>query len=225
MSITTWNQIIRDKYDKPVGPEAHAGMSDMSEQNGLEPAGPAPEAEVTVQMPPRAQPQPGPRLQDEDLRMLRQALLSGEDALARRSDLVELHKRFVQMFETLNTGLGDMHAARAQADRDALSARIDAMETAVNRMEGALRIELEPVLRQTFAESLAETQAVQTPHRKRSLWLVAALVAGLTLGTVFHTPLSAGSTAIVSRAETAITLILLKLSPNGGISEADSLVD
>lgn len=139
----------------------------------------------------RPPPQP-PRLSAAVLAQIATALRQGgPDAppLAAQADLVALHKRIAEMFATLNDGLGARAEQKAAADRAALSARIDQLEEAVNRMEGALRIEFEPVLKAAVAEALA--QAAPTPRRRWRGALAAALLsaAALAAGAWWHTPL------------------------------------
>ena len=133
-----------------------------------------------------------PRLSAAVLAQIANALRQGgPDAppLAAQADLVALHKRIAEMFATLNEGLGAQAERKAAADRAALSTRIDQLEEAVNRMEGALRIEFEPVLKATVAEALA--QAAPTPRRRWRGALAAALLAGTALaaGAWWHAPL------------------------------------
>lgn len=137
----------------------------------------------------RAEP---PRLSAAVLAQIATALRQGGgDALplATQADLVALHKRIAEMFTTLNDGLGTQQAAKAAADRSALSARIDQLEEAVNRMEGALRIEFEPVLKAAVTEALA--QAAPRPRRRWRGALATALLAGAALmaGAWYHAPL------------------------------------
>lgn len=139
----------------------------------------------------RPPPQP-PRLSAAVLAQIATALRQGgPDAppLAAQADLVALHKRIAEMFATLNDGLGARAEQKAAADRAALSARIDQLEEAVNRMEGALRIEFEPVLKAAVAEALA--QAAPTPRRRWRGALAAALLSATALaaGAWWHTPL------------------------------------
>ncbi len=153
-----------------------------------------------------AKPQMRPSLNEADLRLLQRMLTEGEAALARRSDVIELHKRIIKLFETLNQGVGEMYVAKAETDRSMLSTRIDGLEDAVNRMEGALRIEFEPVLRQTLSQVVAEQNSAKPARRGRSIWMMIVLTAGLALGSVFHAQI----TAIVSNFETYVSSILSK---------------
>ncbi|MGR3762480.1 hypothetical protein ACUXV3_20460 (plasmid) [Roseobacteraceae bacterium NS-SX3] len=115
-------------------------------------------------------------------------LRGGEAPLAARGDLVELHNRIARMFTTLNEGLGEMQAQKAAADRQALAGRLDTLEAAVNRMEGALRIEFEPVLKAAVSEALA--RQARPPRRLRGLALLAAAaLAGLAAGAAWQQPL------------------------------------
>ncbi|MEO0465161.1 MAG: hypothetical protein AAF216_01355 [Pseudomonadota bacterium] len=142
-------------------------------------------------------------LAEADIRRLQQDLTSGDAALARRTDVVEFYNRVVKLFQTLNTGIGEMYVAKADDDRRALSARIDKLEDAVNRMEGALRIELEPVLRKAMSEVVSEQNASRQPVRfRRAIWPGLILIVGLGLGAALHAPLTDTAAATVSKAKT-----------------------
>jgi hypothetical protein len=223
------NQIFsKTDYERPeadLSPlKAHAARRDQSpaqnsqDQNQTRPESPArleplEPAQSKVRAPGHSdnpdnpvKPQTRPSLNEADLRLLQRLLSEGDAALARRSDVIELHKRIIKLFETLNQGVGDMYVAKAEQDRSMLSTRIDGLEDAVNRMEGALRIEFEPVLRQTLSQVVAEQNGVQPARRGRGLWIMTVLIAGLALGSVFHAQI----TATVSELETYVSTILLK---------------
>ncbi|AXT37055.1 hypothetical protein D1820_18330 (plasmid) [Phaeobacter sp. LSS9] len=151
----------------------------------------------------------GSALAPGDLEQLAAHLRGGPQPLGTRGDLIELHKRITGMFATLNDGLGEMYTQKAEADRRALSARMDTLEEAVNRMEGALRIELEPVLRDSFAKVLAK----DTAARRRSLGqrlkrgitkgggLALILALGLAAGTLYHSRIATASGTVWSAAQ------------------------
>lgn len=157
--------------------------------------GPAAAAQARPDPKAKSKPAPGPQPRDARNQAVQPPRLSaavlaqianalrqgGPDAppLAAQEDLVALHKRIAEMFTTLNEGLGARAEQKAAADRAALSARIDELEAAVNRMEGALRIEFEPVLKAAVAEALA--QAAPKPRRRWRGALAAALLAGAAL--------------------------------------------
>ncbi|MFV1462725.1 MULTISPECIES: hypothetical protein [unclassified Phaeobacter] len=148
------------------------------------------------------------RLAPADLDQLAAHLRGGPQPLAGRGDLIELHKRITAMFATLNDGLGEIYTRKAEADRKALSARIDTLEEAVNRMEGALRIELEPVLRNSFARVLADSSAHRRSLRQRLArglgqggYLALILALGLAAGTLYHSRISAAASTAWSEAQ------------------------
>ncbi|KXF92661.1 hypothetical protein [Phaeobacter inhibens] len=148
------------------------------------------------------------RLAPADLDQLAAHLRGGPQPLAGRGDLIELHKRITAMFATLNDGLGEIYTRKAEADRKALSARIDTLEEAVNRMEGALRIELEPVLRNSFARVLADSSAHRRSLRQRLArglgqggYLALILAFGLAAGTLYHSRISAAADTAWSAAQ------------------------
>ncbi|MFS4583702.1 hypothetical protein [Phaeobacter sp. C3_T13_0] len=144
-----------------------------------------------------------------DLDRLAAHLRGGSQPLAARADLIELHKRITAMFATLNDGLGEMYTQKAEGDRIALSARIDTLEEAVNRMEGALRIELEPVLRDSFAKVIADTSIHQRglgQRLKRGLvrsgFCALILALGLAAGTLYHSRIATASSTAWTEAQT-----------------------
>ncbi|NVK15501.1 MAG: hypothetical protein HWE35_15130 [Rhodobacteraceae bacterium] len=169
-------------------------------------AGPAPSQDASPQdaSPQEASPQDAPvqppRLSAAVLAQIANVLREGEVPLAAQADLVELHKRIVGLFATLNEGLGAQAAQKAAADRTALTARIDQLEEAVNRMEGALRIEFEPVLKAALAEALA--QAAPKPRRRwRGVLAALALAAAaLAAGVFWHAPLLTAAADLAARA-------------------------
>lgn len=125
------------------------------------------------------------RLSEADALFLRNRFLEGEKAFACQKDLIELHKRVVTMFATLNTGLGEQQGKKASKDREVLVARLDEMARSVNGIEATLRIELAPMIEKIVDEALA---AKVTPAR--SLWkpllgLFLATVSGVSIGIAF----------------------------------------
>lgn len=143
-----------------------------------------------------------PVLTNADALLLHRALMAQEDGLARREDLTELHKRIVQLLQALNKalneGLGGAMGKKAAEDRAGLTARIDTLEESVNRMEGALRIEFEPVLRRAIGDVMAEQVKPKRRVGQLVFWTCLALAAGCVLGSAFHAELSAQVQQIVS---------------------------
>ena len=121
----------------------------------------------------------GPVLRS-DLRKLQNLLMNGDDSIARRKDIGEFHKRIVSLFTTLNQGLGEQSAIKAAEDRAQIDARLNAMEQAVNKMEGALRIELAPLMKAVVQDAV-QARPVARPS---TVWVkvIAALIAGVGVG-------------------------------------------
>lgn len=142
-----------------------------------------------------------PTLTAADAQMLYKAFVMNSAPVARRGDLVELNNRIVKLFTTLNTGLGETHMAKANEDRAALVARLDEMETSVNRMEGALRIEFEPLMRKAIEDVVSRHAK---PTRRvgpiRGFFQALILVAVLCLGAYF-------SDEIQGLAQVAVTAL------------------
>jgi len=84
---------------------------------------------------------------------------------ASQQDLIELHKRFVAMFATLNEGLSDGATKRADKDRAEMDAKIEGLETSLNSLEGMLRIELVPQIRTLIGEEIGQ----KSPMKRRFL--------------------------------------------------------
>jgi len=164
-------------------------------------------------------------LTDPDLAALRQALLGAENPVTTRADLIEMHRRNIKMFETLNEGIGERYEKKAEADRAALSERIDALEGCVNRMEGALRIEFEPVLRKAVADVLASEVKPKRRYMRGTIWAALLIGVGLVGGAIWHGELRQGTHQFVSGAETLFGQFKANLSPNGGISGNPSVLE
>jgi hypothetical protein len=120
-----------------------------------------------------------------DAQLLHSALVKGEQAIARQKDMIEMHKRFVAMFTTLNTGLGEQQSRKAAEDRAVLVEKLESMEHAVNGMEGVLRIEMAPQLERMLDDALDRREPKQNPRRFRVFWVILALIVGLAIGTLY----------------------------------------
>ncbi|SES39035.1 hypothetical protein SAMN04490244_1154 [Tranquillimonas rosea] len=129
------------------------------------------------------------RLSEADLTALRGSLGKGLSGFARQGDIVELHKRVGEMFDRLPARMGETLEAREAA----AAARLEAMEGAVNGLEGAVRIELGPMVRDAVAEALA---AERRPARRRlgaALTVLAALALGVALGSAMPERIALGA--------------------------------
>jgi hypothetical protein len=145
-------------------------------------------------------------LTKSEVAAIHRMLISGEHAVAKKADLAELHKRNVQLFATLKDGLGAMSEKKAAEDRASVLARLDEMEQSVNSMEGMLRIEMAPKLREMLNEMLEEVQPRKSRMWPRALAVVLCLGIGLAVGARFSTEL----TAFAATAQTKITDVLEK---------------
>lgn len=209
----------------PARPAEGPARLSVGPQTPLSPAtsGNAENAEPARQEKP--QPPQGARLTKADAELLYRALVSDSSApLARRGDLVELHNRIVKLFETLNEGLGEAQARKAAADRAEITERLEAMEESVNRMEGALRIEFEPVLRAALNDVVAEQARPKRRPIRATIRVAALLLAGVALGAVLHQPIRDGAQAATAAAAPVQGKIMAILSPNGGSSDEGSEV-
>lgn len=124
-------------------------------------------------------------LDPADIAALHAALTNGPDGLVRRRDLGDLHRQTVKLFQTLNDGLGEQQRLKAAEDRSVLIARMERLEKSVNAMEGAVRIEMAPLLRGMLDEALAAQAVRQSSRSYRAMWLGAGLTAGLLAGVFF----------------------------------------
>lgn len=88
---------------------------------------------------------------------------------ASQQDLIELHKRFVTMFTTLNEGLSDTAKARAEKDRAEMDVKIEGLETSLNSLEGMLRIELVPQIRSLIGEEISQKPPMKRQQFRRVL--------------------------------------------------------
>ncbi|AHD12115.1 hypothetical protein [Phaeobacter gallaeciensis] len=208
---TTSGEAAKAREDSRDGDQTPAAdaTSDIPMESTTTSTDTDPTSPTTTSSPARDSTSGPATLAPADLDQLAAHLRSGPQPLGTRSDLIELHKRITGMFATLNEGLGEMYTQKAEADRKALSARMDALEEAVNRMEGALRIELEPVLRDSFAKVLAKDTAARRRSLRQRLQrgitkgggLALILALGLAAGTLYHSRIATASGTVWSAAQ------------------------
>lgn len=129
--------------------------------------------------------EPRPELTKADAQILHGALVKGDQAIARQTDIIELHKRIVAMLTTLNTGLGEQQVKKAAEDRTALVKKLEKIELGVNGMEAVLRIEMAPQLERMLDEAFARHMPKQKPLRARMLVIIAAVCTGLVIGAAY----------------------------------------
>jgi len=165
-----------------------------------------------------------PILQDIDLRNIRSALIKGDDGLAKRKDLGEMHKRLVAMFTTLNQGIGESQALKVAADRAQIDQRMDQMERALNSMEGALRIELGPMLEKMVSDVMSKNNSGRRSYSWRSLSVALVFAIGVAMGVFFEPKIQEFSAKSFSFASSDIGAPTTRSSPDGGIFNEENLV-
>ena len=162
---------------------------------------------------------------DVELRKLLALLTKGDEALAKRKDLTELHKRIVTMFTTLNQGLVEGQTAKAQQDRVQLVQRLDEVERAINSMEGALRIELEPLIRNIVAATVSQNKNPQKISARHWVGLGFVLCGGIALGAYYGPSID----ALAHQTQPAAGVEFMKNdnqpSPIGGIAQPQNHVE
>lgn len=125
---------------------------------------------------------PEPKITKADAQFLQSVLVEGEQAIARQRDMVEMHKRIVSMFSTLKIGLSEQHAKKASEDRAALVQKLNKMESSVNGLEGALRIEMAPQLEQMLEVALDRRVPREKQRRFGLLGILMASIVSLAAG-------------------------------------------
>jgi len=173
---------------------------------------------------------PKPRLGEDEARALHRMLIQGNEALARRKDLGDMYKRIVATITTLDAGLTQRQVTRADEDRALLSARLEGMESAINSVEGVLRIELEPLVREAVNHAVAEQLSggraarPRRPFARRVIQLMVvcgAVYAGAAFSSQIKTFTQDASAEIFRFGASASTI----LSPDGGIERGQNQVE
>lgn len=144
---------------------------------------------------------------EADLRALFQQMMEGETALARRRDIGELHRRLLSAI-----------GPAAEEARPLLN-RLDSVEKSINSMEGALRIELEPMLRAIIDEAVEKRIARPAFSAGRTLLAAGLFVAGLMAGMLFAPQIEGFSQVSDNSENTSASDQITTISPKGG-SEA-----
>ena len=144
---------------------------------------PAPEASVQsgTQSDAPSSAQSGARLGEADIAVLREGLGTGMTGYARQGDVIELHKRISDRFDKLPAAL----AEQAAGTPDSTAEQMQAIEGALNSLEGALRIELAPFLTKAVREEISRTEKPRSLMRTTGL-VVLALGAGIAVGTLWN---------------------------------------
>lgn len=128
---------------------------------------------------------PPATLNEADVSMLHKTLGQGLTGFARQGDIVELHKRIGEKFEKLPDEL----KARDDEERALLMARVEALESSLNGLEAALRIELPPLLTRTVSEAAQSAVPRRNSPVLRVLTALFLACGGLALGAIYHQPI------------------------------------
>lgn len=131
------------------------------------------------------QPSPSATLSHEDVVLLQNTLGSGLSGYARKGDVVELHKRIGEKFEKLPSELSELGVSH----REDMITRINSIESSLNSLEAALRIELPPLLTQTVGDAVRDSMPKTGSNLLRFFWAAILASAGVSLGVWFHQPL------------------------------------
>lgn len=161
------------------------------------------------------------RLTHGDARALHAVLIKGDAALAQRTDLGDLYKRIVTMISTLDTGLSERQEAQSSKIHNLLSTRLDGVERSINEVEGAFRIEMEPMLRatvnQAIEEKLSQTDTRVRPSLGRRLIQLLILCICFYIGSLFPSEIGSIMETISAYLSELISKITVFLPPDGGI--------
>jgi hypothetical protein len=157
----------------------------------------------------QARARPAPPALSPDARALLRVLMEGDTALARRKDLGELLRR-------LQAAQPSDPAGGPAFPQD----RLDRLEDSLNRIDGALRIELAPILKTAVQEGLASHRPAAP--RARGVWLVLLFIAGCAVGSVLGPSLQKNGLPLLHAPWTGISGILPQ---NWGRSEAGNQID
>jgi paraquat-inducible protein B len=135
---------------------------------------------------------------------------SGNDAPVTQRDLVEFHKRVVEMFATLNKGLSETALKKASEDREEICKRVDEIEQAINSMEGLLRIELAPHIRTVLHEEMEDQRQLSRSGFGTFVTWVAAGTALLFVGAFFESEIKEFVTIAAGYLEPVIQFVTPK---------------
>ena len=134
----------------------------------------------------------------------------GTDAPVTQRDLVEFHKRVVEMFATLNQGLSDTALKKAAEDREEICKRVDEIEQAINSMEGLLRIELAPHIRTVLHEEMEDQRQLSRSRFGTLVTWAAAGTALLFIGAFFESEIKEFVTVAAGYLEPVIQFVTPK---------------
>lgn len=139
----------------------------------------------TTEVSEKEAPKPSVTLSQEDVTLLQNTLGTGLAGYARQGDIVELHKRIGEKFEKLPSEISNLDSAQKQN----LVERIEAIESSLNGLEAAMRIELPPLLTQTISQAVHDTTQKRSSVLARGFWVLVLILVSAAVGAWFHKPL------------------------------------
>ncbi|GGA12388.1 hypothetical protein [Neptunicoccus cionae] len=149
---------------------------------------------VEPEMKPRQNPEVKPRqslgtklngYSETEAKILQGFLVAGEKPIAKREDVIELYNRMVTLLRALNESLTEKQDGRSKQERIHLESRFDQIDGAVNSMEGALRIELAPLLSQVVEEQFERHAKVKAKKPRAILSKISLIAVGLAAGILW----------------------------------------
>lgn len=163
---------------------------------GITPARSTEPVEKAMKLPP-------PLATRRDIEALAAALGKGETAIVRRRDLAELLRRTTAALDERGTSADDAQAAR-----------FNLLERRLDSVEGALRIELAPMIGRILSDELA----ARAPARKtvHGLGLALAFTAGILAAIFYYQADSYFNGADSSEISAATPETYARPLPNGG---------
>lgn len=103
------------------------------------------------------------------------------EPLALRRDIAEAHKRTMASLKSLR----EVTKTEADARHAASETRLAEIDTSLNRIEGALRIEVGPLLRDIMNDCLDSRQPAERHPVVKTMKAVALLLIGTAIGTLY----------------------------------------
>lgn len=158
-------------------------------------------------------PLPPPLATRRDIEALANALIKGDNAVVRRRDLAELMRR-------LTTALEDSAAAAGAAQE----VRAERLDQRLDSVEGALRIELAPMIGKIVAQQIAAASPAR-PGLARGIAIGLSIPLAFALGAMavlFYQSGIPDFSAYVSDSSAVAGDIAPVSSPNGGIAAPEN---
>jgi len=135
-----------------------------------------------------------PLLNEEVLVEIKTSLGQGMSGFARQGDIVELHKRIGEKFALLPEEVGKQFADAIKSTNDAtaaLQADIASVAKDLNGLEGAVRIELAPLIEEMVRNSV-NAATLSRSRFPLVLGVLISLLVGTVAGAYWQAELSSG---------------------------------